>query len=196
MPLPETIRVKLSSESAEAISITPVVVQDLPVRELIEHMLGVTGKDEPRILELLRRGTLVSGASRFRWTGWESDPESLRTLLATFPDPDPSRAFSAPSCVHATLSGGRRPLAIPRSAAEKTGLFRRESFWRLLMEVAAPGLAYAGYSYRERTDRYGRELHVREVERLRAEADRLRYSVLRDQVRAGDFNSILLAVER
>ncbi len=46
MALPPTIRVKLSSEAADSISLTPVVVQELPVRDLIEHMLGVTGKDE------------------------------------------------------------------------------------------------------------------------------------------------------
>ena len=43
MPLPQTVRVKLSSEAAEAISLTPVVVQDLPTIELIEHILGITG---------------------------------------------------------------------------------------------------------------------------------------------------------
>src|ERR1035437_4266018 len=87
--LPQTVRVKLSSEVAEAISITPVVVQELPVRELIEHMLGITGKDGPRVRELLRRGTLVSGASRFRWVGWEADIEGVRQILAAFPDADP-----------------------------------------------------------------------------------------------------------
>ena len=40
MPLPSTVRVKLSSEVAESISITPVVVREIPMRELIEHMLG------------------------------------------------------------------------------------------------------------------------------------------------------------
>ena len=67
MPLPSSIRVKLSSEAAESISITPVVLRDIPIRELIEHMIGITGKDEARVHELLLRGTLVSGASRFRW---------------------------------------------------------------------------------------------------------------------------------
>ena len=70
MPLLDTIRVKLSSEAAEYVSITPVVVQEMPVRDLVEHMLGITGKDEARVRDLLLRGTLVSGASRFRWTGW------------------------------------------------------------------------------------------------------------------------------
>src|ERR1039458_10297556 len=95
MALPQTVRVKLSSEEAGAISLTPVVVQQLPVRDLVEHLLGVTGKDGPRIRDLLRRGTLVSGASRFRWAGWEADSESVMELLASFPDADPSRPFSA-----------------------------------------------------------------------------------------------------
>src|ERR1035438_8165903 len=93
MALPQTVRVKLSSEEAGAISITPVVVQELPVRDLLEHLLGGTGKDVPRIREFLRRGTLVSGASRFRWAGWEADAESVMELLASFPDADPSRPF-------------------------------------------------------------------------------------------------------
>ena len=99
MPLPHTVKVKLSSEAAEAISLTPVLLQELPLRELVEHMLGVAGKDEPRIREILLRGTLVSGASRFRWAGWDVDLEALRELLATFPDADPSRAFAADQCV-------------------------------------------------------------------------------------------------
>ena len=62
MSLPETVRVKLSSEAADYVSLTPVVVQELPLRELVEHMLGITGKDEARVRDLLLRGTLVSGA--------------------------------------------------------------------------------------------------------------------------------------
>ena len=65
MALPPTVRVKLSSEAAEAISLTPVVVQELAIRDLIEHVLGVAGKDEARLCEILLRGTLVSGGSRF-----------------------------------------------------------------------------------------------------------------------------------
>src|ERR1044071_1039171 len=107
MALPERIRVKLSSEAAEGISITPVVAREMPLRELVEYLLGVTGKDEGRVRELLLRGTLVSGASRFRWAGWEADPESLRELLATFPDPDPARPFEAFRCMRANLRGGR-----------------------------------------------------------------------------------------
>jgi len=33
MALPQTVRVKLRSEVAESISLTPVVLQEMPVRE-------------------------------------------------------------------------------------------------------------------------------------------------------------------
>src|SRR5215831_7373513 len=103
MELPQTIRVKLSSEAAESIALTPVVVQEMAVRDLIAHVLGVTGKDEARIRDLLLRGTLVSGASRFRWAGWEAEPAGLQELLATFPNPEPSRPFTADACVRVIL---------------------------------------------------------------------------------------------
>src|SRR3954451_14204909 len=103
MSLPESVRVKLSSEAADSISITPVVVRDIPIRELIEHMLGVTGKDTVRLHELLLRGTLVSGASRFRWAGWDADREGIEQALATFPDPEPQRAFTVAQCIRVAL---------------------------------------------------------------------------------------------
>src|SRR5207302_7603968 len=129
MPLPPTVRVKLSSEAAEAISLTPVVVQELAMRDLVEHILGVTGKDEARIGELLLRGALVSGASRFRWQGWEADRDDMRTLLATFPDPEPARPFLAANCVRAVLRGGRQAISLAREAAARKGMFQRTSLW-------------------------------------------------------------------
>ncbi|HWB84984.1 MAG TPA: hypothetical protein VG675_12640 [Bryobacteraceae bacterium] len=197
MALPETIRVKLSSEGVGAISITPVVVQELPLRELIEHMLGIAGKDEPRLREILLRGSLVSGASRFRWAGWEVEPEGLRSILATFPDPDPSIPFRAGGCVGAILRGGRVAIEIPREAVSGKSLLRRQSFWDSLMEiVAAREPVYSGYSYRHHADRYLREFAHTEVEALRSAAHLIRYSTLRKQVRAGNFTSVELHVER
>jgi hypothetical protein len=188
MPLPPTVRVKLSSEAAESISLSPVVVQELPLRELVEHILGITGKDEPRIRDLLKRGTLVSGASRFRWAGWEADAAGLRDLLATFPDPDPSRPFAAGLCVRALLRGGRQTIEIPHEAAARKSLFQRQSFWDLLMQVVSESpAAYAGYSYRERADRYLREFTPAETGRLRDAAGSVKYSTLRDQIRTVGF---------
>jgi hypothetical protein len=197
MALPQTVRVKLSSEAAGSISLSPVVAQELPVRELVEQMLGVIGKDEPRIRELLLRGTLVSGASRFRWAGWEPDLDGLRELLGTFPDPDPQRPFAAESCVRAILRGGRQPIELPRDALSRKSLFQRESFWDVLMRVigAAPP-AYAGYSYRERADRYTRELTHTEVAQLRESCASVKFSTLREQIRSTAFVHAELYVTR
>ena len=197
MALPPTVRVKLSSEAAESISITPVVVQEMPLRDLVEYMLGVTGKDEARIRELLLRGSLVSGASRFRWTGWDAGLENLRELLATFPDPDPSRPFAASQCTRATLRGGRQPIEIAREAAARKGLFQRESFWDALMKtVAGAAPVYAGYSYRERADRYLREFTHAELGQLHASSGLVRYTILSDQIRTQAFTQAELYVKR
>jgi hypothetical protein len=197
MALPQTVRVKLSSEAAEAISITSVLLQELPVRELVEHLLGIAGKDESRIREILLRGTLIIGASRFRWAGWDADVASLRELLATFPDADPARPFAAAGCIRATLRGGRHAIEIPREAAARKSLFQRKTFWDLLMEVvAASGPAYSGYSYRDRADRYLRQFTPAETERVRAAATAVRYSALRDQIRREGFVQAELYVTR
>ena len=197
MPLPQTVRIKLSSEAAEAISLTPVVVQELPIRELIEHMLGVTGKDEPRLREILVRGSMVSGASRFRWAGWEPDLESLREVLSTFPDADPSLPFAVERCVRVVLRGGRQPIEIAREAAMRKSLFQRETFWERLMQVissAAP--EYGAYSYRDRADRYVRQLSHGEAEAIRAACESVKFSTLRDQIRNVAFAAAELFVVR
>jgi hypothetical protein len=196
MALTATVRVKLSSEAAESITLTPVVVQELPVRELIEHVLGVTGKDEPRIREFLLRGSLVSGATRFRWTGWAADSDSLREVLATFPDPDPSRPFAAERCVRAVLRGGRQTIEIPRDAVARQGLFRREMFWDLLMNVVGGGAVYSGYSYRDRADRFVRELALAETGRLRFASGMVSYSTLKDRIHSVGFTHAELYVTR
>ena len=197
MALPPTVRVKLSSEAAESISITPVVVQEMPVRELVEYMLGVTGKDEARLRELLLRGSLVSGASRFRWTGWPAAAEDLRELLATFPDPDPSRPFLATACTRVILRGGRQPIEVTREAGTRKGLFQRETFWDVLMKVsAATAPAYLGYSYRERCDRFLREFSLAELGQLRAGSSLVRYTILADQVRTAPFTQAELYTTR
>lgn len=197
MALPEKVRVKLSSEVAEAISLTPVVVQELPVRDLIEQMLGITGKDVTRICELLKRGTLVSGASRFRWVGWEAGAADVHDVLATFPDPEPSRRFAPERCVRLTLRGGRQTMEITREAGTRKSLFQRASFWDLLMDVVSKAdAAYAGYSYKDRADRYLRDLTPSETGRIRAGSDAVRFSTLREQVRMSSFTQLELFAAR
>ena len=197
MALPQTIRVKLSSEAAEAISLTPVVVQELPIRELIEHMLGVTGKDHARIRELLLRGTLVSGASRFRWSGWEADTPAIVELLATFPDPEPERPFASDRCVRVILRGGRQAIEIPRDAGLRKPFLRRSSFWQVLLETAAAAqMRYHTYSYKDRADVYHAALDRAGADRLRAAVGLVTYSSLRDRILSESFHTAELHVER
>jgi hypothetical protein len=197
MSLPAIVRVKLSSEAAESISITRVVVQDLPLRDLVEHMLGITGKDEARVRELLLRGTLVSGASRFRWTGWEAELDSLRELLATFPGDDPARPFASTRCVRAVLRGGRQAILIPREAAARKPLMRKASFWNVLMELAAAGeIQYLYYSYKDRADCYRFDMPLAATAKLRAASEVVKYSSLREQIRSARFVWAELYVER
>jgi hypothetical protein len=184
MSLPETIRVKLSTEAAGAISLTQVVVRDMPVRELIELMLGITGKSVQRVHDLLLRGTLVSGASRFRWQGWDAERQSLRELLASFPSAEPKRPFARERCVRVILWGAGTQIDISREVASRKRLLRRASFWDVLVEVAAGGdPRYVEYSYRERADCYRVELSPEAAVRLRQSAPMIGYSALEAQIR-------------
>jgi hypothetical protein len=196
VPLPETLRVKLSSEAAEAISITPVVVQEMSLREVLNHMLGLTGKEENRIRELLLRGTMVSGGSRFRWEGFDAPIDDLRRLLSTFPSPEPGRAFAREQCVRVILRGGPSAVEIVREAAARKPLLKRSSFWDLLMQLAGDGLEYRTYSYAERADIYHMPLTEESVSLLRQRASLLRYSGLRIQVRRTAFDRIEYVVVR
>jgi hypothetical protein len=63
-------------------------------------------------------------------------------------------------------------------------LFQRESFWDALMKlIDAATPAYAGYSYRECSDRYLREFTPAELGQLRAASGLVRYTILSDQIR-------------
>ena len=159
----------------------------MPIRALIDHLLGVAGKDEARIREILARGSFVSGASRFRWQGWQADEEALSGMLLTFPDSDPSRPFDQARCVQAILRGGLRPITLPRD---------RGQFWGVLMEIAGASPLYSGYSYRDRADRYVKPLAASETERLQAAAVRLGSSTLREEILNVVFREAELFVPR
>ena len=153
--LPPAIRVRISSEAAGAISMTPVVVREMPLPELIELILGTHGKDLLRIKESLARGTFVSGASRLRWEGWEPEMPALEALLRSFPDSDPRRPFDSGRCLRAVFRSGAIQVNVDREAAMKRRVLERRNFWDALMSFAVSELPeYIHYSYRERADRY------------------------------------------
>jgi hypothetical protein len=169
----------------------------MPVRELVEFMLAITGKDEDRIRELLRCGTLVSGASRFRWEGWEADAGALRSLLQTFPDADPQRPFRASGCRQAVFRGSGRLIELTKEIGARRRLLRRRSFWDVLMAVAEEATpAYLDYSYRQQADRYRMDLSVAAAARIREAASLLRYSALERQIGEAAVEPVDLFVSR
>jgi len=183
VPLPETIPVKFTEEDAEYISVRPVKRQTFRLRELVDMVLCVTGRDLPRVQQILRTGTVVYHFYRYKWQGFDADPAELAQLLAEFPadfpEGDPRRVFQPNVCTVALLESavaGRAPVEIERAAAKKKPLFAARSFWDCLLALANqqtvgghPNSAtqqdhpnyskpsapeYAGYSFARRGDLY------------------------------------------
>ncbi len=198
MTLPERVRVKLSSEEAGGISFTPVVVQEMSLRELLELIVAQTGKNFSRVTRLLEGGTLISGASRLRWEPFETDEQAVRSLLSTLPDADAARRFQAEHCVRAVLYGaGGQSLDLPREVAAKRRLLRRRSFWEAMLDLVAEAeVQYIDYSYREKADRFRLELSGGQQAAIRQAARLLVYSGLEERLRCMELSAVELFVVR
>ena len=99
--------------------------------------------------------------------------------------------------MRAILRGGRGPIEIPREAGLRKPFWRRNTFWKMLMEVvqaAAP--RYLTYSYKDHADIYQSALPLPAVERLRSSADLVTYTSLRDRIGSEAYTSVDLFVER
>lgn len=177
MPLPETIPVRYTEEEADNFSIRPVKRQTFRLRELVDMVLRVTGKDLPRVQQILRSGTLVYHFYRYWWQGFETGAAELSALLAEFPGDDPSRTFRPEDCAIVLIEGGtsgRKPVEIERQAAERKPLFAARSFWGCLVSLAQKSRPmYAGYSFDRRADLYQAELSAEQASSLRRDAARL-----------------------
>lgn len=195
MSLPDSLRVRLTSEDVESIALSPVVAQDMTLHDLVGAMLGVIGKDASRIREVLARGSLVAAGSRYRWEGITADVGQLESWLTRFPDNDPHRPFDASACFQILLRGELRPLTIEREHGEKRRMFRRRSFWDAMMGlVVAP--QYVEYSYRERGDVYRQQLNSAAQSKLQESAALLAYSTYEAHIRRTAVRSIDLFVRR
>jgi|GEM_PF-361644 len=198
MALPKLIRVKLLSDDAGAISITRVLARDMPHAELIGLIVAQVGKDQARIRRLLRGGNLVSGASRYRWEGCEVEETELGRLLAPYPDPSPGRRFEPglASLVVLHLSGSGT-LEVPRENLARRRLFRRRSFWDVLVEFArAEAVGYHDYSYREQADIYRWAPSPEERDAIRAATSLLTFSSLARRLRTTEVSHLDIFVPR
>jgi hypothetical protein len=185
--LPETIRVKYTEEEAEYVSIRPLVQQEFRGAELVDMILSVTGKDVPRIQQILRSGTIVFHSYRYWWQGFEAEAGALAEILAKYPEAEPSRGFRAAECSEVILesSGARttRSIRLRRDAAGKKRLLRSRSFWDCVMDLARDAApAYREYSYALCGDVYWSALTREQVLRLVAEAERYAPRALRVQL--------------
>ena len=191
------VTVRISSEEAGYLSFSQVIVQQMRLSELAELIVAVTGKDAVRVGEVLRRGVLVAGASRFRWQGWEASEESVGRILAMFPDPDPSLPFRAGQCERVVLCGPYCRIEILRETAAARRLLARRSYWDELMQAAQTAAPrYIEYSYKAKADCYRLDLSPEGAARLRDAARRLRYSALRARIAAGSIEWLELYTTR
>jgi hypothetical protein len=192
---PQTVRVKISSEAADTIALSPVVVREMTRAELVAIIVASAGKDVVRVREILQRGSLVSGASRFRWDSFIVDEASVHELLSAFPSPDPTRPFSAASCVSIVMRGGTERVEIDRVAAESRRWFRRRTLWEEILALAGTP-AYTGYSYKVSADVYSAALNASGQERLRTAARLSPYSAIAARIEAAALDTIEFFVKR
>ncbi len=188
MPLPETIPVRYTEEEAGYVTVRPLVRQTFRLNELLDMILSVAGKDVSRIRQLLHSGTVVYHFYRYSWAGFDASESELATALAHFPDADPSRPFAASKCNKAIFnSEGTNPkhlLELDRAAASKRRLFRGQSFWERLMEIAAASNpAYQEYSYGRRADLYRLTLNAECISQIAEAGNRLATGKLRSALR-------------
>jgi hypothetical protein len=187
--LPETIPVRFTEEEAEYVSIRPVRRQIFKLRELVDMILSVTGRDLPRVQQILRTGTIVFHFYRYWWQGIESDAAELSAVLAEFPADDPSRAFRADACTVIVLESagkGRQAVDIKKADANRKSLFASRSFWDCLLLLADPALEikYGGYSFARRADLYRVELSAEQSANLQRNAAKFASRALRGAVEA------------
>jgi hypothetical protein len=188
VPLPETIPVRYTEEEAGYVTVRPLVRQTFRLHELLDMILSVTGKDVARVRLLLHSGTVVYHFYRYSWAGFDTSETELAAALAQFPDADPSRPFSASLCTSAIFEGAganqTRLLELDRATASRRRLFRGQSFWKRLMEIADdenPG--YQEYSYGRRADLYREVLKAGNIARIADAANRLAPGKLRSALR-------------
>jgi len=198
MPLPETVRVKLNSEEAGTISITPVLTQEMSIDELFERIVSVTGKDVKRIGRILRAGILLDSATRFRWQRVDATAGEIDGQLSLYPDPDPSLPFTPSECVEALFQDSTgRSLRLPKEDAARRRFFRRRSFWDGLVDLAAEQMpSYVTYSYQDGADRYRLDVPTSVGARVRRMAILLKNRAQASQLRGANLVAMEFLVRR
>ncbi len=159
MPLPETIAMRFTEEDAGYVTVRPVVKQTFRLAELTDMVVRVTGKNNSRVQQIFRAGTVVYNGYRYWWDGFASKEDEVTGLLALFPDDDPARVFNPAevTAVSLEIGGGaqRSLVGIARREASAKKLFHQRNPWEILLKAAQDSTPrYEKYSYAERADVY------------------------------------------
>jgi len=188
VPLPSVIPVRYTDEEAGFVSIRPVMRMGLRPEQLLELILGVTGKHVERVDQILRGGSVAAGGFRYWWEAVEMGPDELEAQIAAFPDADPTRPFEPSRCVMVVAESGRGVSALAEfgmQAAARRRAFRRRSFWDALLAAAGEQTpSYRSYSYARRGDLYALELAEGRREMLAEEARQYGVGDVRTQAAA------------
>jgi hypothetical protein len=163
MPIPETIAIRFTEEDAGYVTVRPVVRQTFQLGELADMVVSVTGKNVPRVQQILRAGTVVYNGYRYWWPGFAANEDEIAGLLALFPDNDPGLLFIPDRVTEVSLEIGggtqRVLVGIERGEASARRLFRKQSPMEILLAgVKDSPPRYEKYSYSERADIYRSQL--------------------------------------
>jgi hypothetical protein len=197
--LPETIPVRYTEEEAGYVTVRPLVRQTFRLEELLDMILSVAGKDASRVQQLLHSGTVVYHFYRYSWPGIDASDAELAAALGKFPDAEPSRPFPPEKCTNAIFdAAGENPrhlLELDRATASKRRLFRGQTFWEALLEIAvADKPAYQMYSYGRRADLYRLYLDGESSARIEEAAAKLGTGKLRSAMRVLEASASVLFV--
>ena len=157
MHLPEQIPVCYTEEDAGFVSVRPVVKQNFRLHELADMVVSVAGKEPQRVQKIFHSGTVVYNGYRYWWDALSADLKDIESLLAPFPDDDPTRTFDATKAVAALfeIGGGTQRIVveIPRKEAQQKRLFGTTTPWAILLQnIATFPARYEKYSHARRAD--------------------------------------------
>ena len=157
MSLPEQIAVRYTEEDAGFVSVRPVVKQNFRLHELADMVVSVAGKEPQRVQKIFHSGTVVYNGYRYWWDALIADLGEIETLLARFPDDEPTRGFDSAKAVAALfeIGGGTQRVVIEvhRAEAQQKRLFGNTTPWNILLQtiIAFPA-RYEKYSHSRKAD--------------------------------------------
>ena len=191
MPLPQQIPVRYSDEDAGYLSMRPVVKQTFQLHELADLVVSVVGKDPTRVQQIFRTGSVIYNGYHYTWDPLNAGLPDFESLLAHFPEDNPSRSFHSSQTIAVLFESGggtqRTTVEVTRQEAADKKLFAKFTPWDLLLRLAAASPPrYEKYSHARRADLFRLTLPYDRAQQLLAalldaapRAHRHRWSKLR-----------------